>query len=613
MKKSGSRVIAYMMTLSMILAVFASYGTLTASAEGAADATYVELPEFTFPAMTYETLGEEQFSADAIRDAVSAAAEYTFVDGVLRVKPLFADEEFIFSTADDEPCDIEYADGYYYVDVTEEAFAEGFYSEHRNDDARVSFMGDLAQAIILLYNPEDPENGVKIYPHDGWDGDFDVFYDVAWGEDDWIYVENDYRADGSLKAHNLEVYLNEDQSVIAGVIYKASGEIDAVYVNVSGGDYYGYVPGVGWDMPLPEEYAYLDEQYIRDLLPPMFLCEHDWQRASCDLPEQCTVCREQREKAKGHSYEEEDGLLVCTECGYRRMKPVNLPSFSLESMKPKAQLSELGLPLDELRAALLRDLPFSYEDGVLNMAVPESAYVYVYENNYSYDMYDHEYVGENQLLVYVPEDEIDGVVIDLYVDEDTYTYYVEYDRYGKPTGDYYLELYTSDMEKIGYVEELADFNTVNVVYCDDPYNIKYQYKDVYKDGAFCEREITYCYQDEYDMELEIRYDAKGEIVYIEAEVGGEDVYYNFTHGCWTRGRNYYSPADTPKMAVGKTVEELLAVCPSGLDFLSAGAQDGNGGEPCGVLGIILTAGGALLLACGALVGGYLFGKKKKVR
>ena len=115
------------------------------------------------------------------------------------------------------------------------------------------------------------------------------------------------------------------------------------------------------------------------------------------------------------------------------------------------------------------------------------------------------------------------------------------------------------------------------------------------------------------MELEIRYDAKGEIVYIEAEVGGEDVYYNFTHGCWTRGRNYYSPADTPKMAVGKTVEELLAVCPSGLDFLSAGAQDGNGGEPCGVLGIILTAGGALLLACGALVGGYLFGKKKKVR
>ena len=59
------------------------------------------------------------------------------------------------------------------------------------------------------------------------------------------------------------------------------------------------------------------------------------------------------------------------------------------------------------------------------------------------------------------------------------------------------------------------------------------------------------------------------------------------------------------MAVDKTVEQLLEICPIGLDFVESDVPESNG-----TLAIVLTAVGAVILICGAAVGGYLFGKKR---
>lgn len=44
-------------------------------------------------------------------------------------------------------------------------------------------------------------------------------------------------------------------------------------------------------------------------------CDHDWEDATCEEPKTCSKCGETKGKPAGHDWEEEDGEMVCAECG----------------------------------------------------------------------------------------------------------------------------------------------------------------------------------------------------------------------------------------------------------------------------------------------------------
>ncbi len=610
MKHTARRLIAYMMTFTVLLSMLVTYGTLTASAESTAVTDSIISPS-DIPSETYETLEEYGFSIEDIREDLLKEAAHTFVDGKLRVKSI-GEVDFSFYDQHYEERNAELIDGYYYIDITEEEYAQGFSAYHYGPDYAwtIDFEGSLSRAIITLNSTdEDTDWSIESYPEDGWSGKVEISYDIYGG----VTVENSYIG-GVITEHTLK------KTVMEGVDLHVTYLIDGTLISAAAlayNEWYYYNPHDGWE-EVPPGFEDMDEAYLTETLPSVLHCTHEFQAPDCYRPECCTHCSEIKSGALGHVWKSADGKDVCTVCEAKRLTSFVVPEASFDGVAPKKNLKDVTLPIEEIRQLLPLEMEVSYADGHLTLTTWESASVYALVGD-SYR--DPSYSEDGQCIFDVSETERETMSIQICVKTDNNNRLdVEYDGYGKLTGAYELSYGETNEDgeyiKHGYVNENTAFGVTTVCYYDDPENTTYAYRDVYKNGLFCEREITYYYNDEDEMELEVRYDARGDIIYIEAEVDDNNVYYNLEHECWSTGRNYYSPTAAPKMAVGKTVEELLAVCPSGLDFLSAGAQDGNGGEqaggePCGVLGIILTAGGALLLACGALVGGYLFGKKKK--
>jgi len=598
MKKNAARLIAYMIIFTMLLSVFVTYGTLTVSAAGTNEAG-VTLPEFTPPSKTYRTLEEYDFSIEEIREALLKDTEYVFVDGRLRIKSV-GEEEFVFYNYNYDKIDVELIGGYYYVDISEESFERGFYAYHYGPDKEwvINFEGSLDRAIITLNSIDDDAKWhIDSYPEDGWGGQVYISYDIYGG----VEVENLY-TDGVLERHTLDKNIEGDVDI--NVSYSVDGML--LYVNVYVDDsWHYYYPEDGWT-DVPSGFEDKDGDYFTEMLPSVFHCTHEWQAPDCITPEYCTLCSEINSGALGHTWDNVEGKDVCTVCGEKKMVPFVAPEVSFEGIMPVKNLNDVTLPLEEIRGSIPSEINVSYKDGLLTLTVWEDSSVYaLVKNTYRSPIY-----SENGKCIFdISENERADTRMQISLEGDQYYLDVEYDAYGKLTGAYSISFGERDDDgeyiEHGYVEEHTAFGATTVYYYDDPENINYSYKDVYKDGIFCEREVTYYYNDDDETELEIRYNAKGEVIYIEAEENDVNVYYNFENKCWSNGRNYYSPVAAPKMAVDKTVEQLLAICPSGLDFVESDVRESNG-----ILAIVLTAVGAVILICGAAVGGYLFGKKR---
>ena len=574
------------------------------------------LPTFTIPSMVYGTLEEAGIPVDEIRAYFGETLAFEFVDGQLRI-PTYGAEDFSYRDANDEDRNYQQIGDYYYIDVTEEEHNQGFRCDfYGPDEAWEVNSYDTAGDFFIYINTEQygMSQSLTIYPYEGYGDYISIHFDNphnTWGEA--------FYSNGALESCISIYEYTEDAEFRAE--YYADGSISRIYALIDH-EWYYYLPDTGWTDTC-EVIDSLDLETILAMVPSMYHCQHQWQEAQCALPEVCANCRAMKGEVLGHVWSETDFQAPCSRCNSKRSPMLSLADVTMGTLRPAANISQLDIPLETIRSALPTDLTFRYEDGVLCLPLLENAYAYVeYQNNY----YESDTTLDGH---YLPLDVTDLDALEIYYESESESHYLSlvYDFNSQLLG-YKLEFYAEDGEYMGYYEEDFRFHMTTLYYygeATDP-DHHYLYKDTYLNGAFCEREITYNFNDEQDTEVEVRYDANGQLLYLEVEEE-DDVYYNFRYNDWSWGRNYYNPAPAPVIAQTLSLEEMLALCPSGLDFLT-NADDTNpdtpdtpdtpnaphtcpdAGEPNNTGLIIGLVAGALVLAAAAAALGYTLGKKK---
>jgi len=613
------RMIRWLIGCAMVLAIAVS-GLCVPVSAAEETASGVQVPAFDIPTGPYESFAQTGIPLDEIRAAFDGASEYTFVDGKLRIKSM-GEERLDLSDQDGNSIDLESIDGYYYADITEAEFADGILCSHFGPDGSWHFYYEfsLDKRFIHLLAPDGSD--ILIYPDEGWGVDYiNVSYKAMNGTTAQDTYEN-----GVLVEHSVKHESNGEQ---ISATYTDKGVLEYLSLCIDG-EYYDYHDGA-WTT-VPPVHANATESELSALAPAMIGCEHHLTEANCLTPSYCTVCNRINEASTPHTWVEHEDYSQCTECESKRYQPFELPEISFGGILPKATLAEIELPFAELRECLSRDLDVKYEDGILTVSTFEDAFV-------SVSVFDEPIYGDSEVTPFrfhVEEDQLADLRIDLSFSCEENVVYVEYDSTGKMLS-YLVDVFSEetvdgDDGYLGYIEEDPQLEYVVISYSASCEGVaEYGFKDSYLKGQFCEREVTYEANDDVDTEVEVRYNAKGEILYLEVEEY-EDVYYSFEHQAWSYGRNYLSPAPTPKIAEKKTVDELIALCPSGLSFITApnetpdGTPDGTPdetpdetpetpSESISVITVILYAVAAVATV-GAIVGaafaGYAIGRRKK--
>lgn len=615
MKKLYRSLFVFLLAAAMLLPLM---GTIPAHASENDPAP--AFPTFSIPSMVYGTLEEAGIPIDEIRAYFGEALAFEFVDGQLRI-PTYGAEDFLYRDANDEERDYQQVGGYYYIDVTEEEHNQGFRCDlYGPDEVWEVNCYDAADYFFIEINTEQygMSQYMTIYPYDGYGDYISIYFDNPQNTCGEVYY-----SDGMLESCISIYEYTEDAEFHAE--YYADGSIARIYALVDH-DWYYYLPDTGWTDTC-EVIDSLDLETILAMVPSMYHCQHQWQDASCAIPEVCANCRAMKGEVLGHAWSEADPQAPCARCGSRRSPLLSLPNLSFGTPRPVANVSQLGIPFEAIRNALPTDLAFHYEDGMLTLPLLENAYVYVMYQDYYYDantMFDGCYLP-------LEVDDLDALEIYYEFESDGHYLSLVYGFDGQPLC-YTLEFYDEDGEYLGYCKETFSYHMITLYYYGDVANSDGYciYNDTYLNGAFCEREVTYNFNDELDTEVEVRYDANGKLLYLEVEEE-TDVYYNFQYGDWSHGRNYYNPAPAPVIANTLSVEEMLALCPSGLDFLEAPNPDTDQPtnppadtpnddshicpNPCedssgnGLL--IAMVLGALVAIAIAAVAGYRMGKKTK--
>ena len=580
----------------MVAGLFLAGFLISTNAQAAAgNASSPLFPTFEIPTRPYGTAAETKIPVDEIYAVIDNLDIIDFPDGKVRIKSI-GEDTFKYVNDSGRSVSYTFVDGYYYLDITQEDHeSQDFYLIFTGGDGFWEItVGSSPDSVYVTFE-DNSGNSLIVYETDWYDSEyFRIFY-KAHGR---INAE-DYYING--KFHQSVIGLNEEENEgDVHVVYHPDGSVERVQIYKEHNWYY-YYPDSGWNEgDVPEGYEDYTLQDFTDLVPMIFSCEHHFTEATCLSAAYCTKCSVYNGEPLQHEWVDHGKYKVCSACNLKKYDTPILPAFNFDSVKPKAKLSQVDIPLEEIRSALCSDLDVTYENGTLNVSSFEEASIYILEN----DTYKAN--GNGPIFTCsVKEENLDDVTIRLHYTIENVHIYWDYDANGK-LYEYNVELYNDiakDDTYIGYIVEKPAHKYTAFFYRDGEKDT-YSYLDTYKNGSFCEREVTYYFDDEPESELEIRYDAKGEIVYIEAESYSSDVYYNFKHQCWSTGRNYFNPMEEPSFLKGKTVDELIERCPSGLDFIQG--SDSNVGLTIATIAV------AIVALAGAGIVGFLIGKKKKV-
>ncbi len=589
MKKICTFLTVGLMVTGLFLAGFLISTNAQATTGNASGAPF---PTFEIPTRPYSTVAETKIPADEIYAVIDNLDIIDFPDGKVRVKSI-GEDTFKYVNEAGRSVAYTFVDGYYYFDITQDV--------HESQDFYLTFTGGDGFWEIMVGSSPD---SVYVTFEDN-SGNSLIAYETNWYESEYLRVfykaqgridVEDYYIDGKL--HRSEITLNEEENEgDVCVIYHPDGSVERVqiYKDV---DWYYYYPDSGWDGDIPNGYEEYTLQNFTDLIPMIYGCDHRFTEATCLSAAYCTSCSVYNGDPLQHTWVDHGKYMVCSACNFKKYDTPILPAFNFDSIKPKAKLSQVDIPVEEIRSALYCDLDVTYENGMLNIASFEEANISIFENN------TYKANGNGPILTCsVKEENLDDVTIQLHYTVENAHIYWDYDANGK-LFEYTIELYSDiskDDQYIGYIVEKPAHKYAAIFYRSGE-NDAYSYLDTYKDGLFCEREVTYYFNDEPESELEIRYNAKGEIIYVEAESDSSDAYYNFKHQSWSTGRNYFNPVNAPSFAKEKTINELIEYCPSGLDFIQG--SNSNVG-----LTIAMIAGAIVALAGAGLVG-FFIGKKK---
>jgi hypothetical protein len=597
MKKTVKHFIAYIMAFATMITVLSGFAATGVSAAETDLNEFVK--QLSLPAMPYESLEAASLPVDDIRQTFDNAVEFTFVDGLLRVKSI-GEETFEFYDTNYNEIEYELVDGYYRVNYTEEQFEEGFHANLRGEDDiwYLNYEGSLERRFIYIYD-NNQSRSVTIYPDNGWSGLVQVRYSAT----NDITVCDDYDFDGFYQ-HEIRVYLENGD--FFEIIYNANNEVYRIMLSVDNEHYYYYAE-TGWEDYVPDDYADYAESFYTSLGASMLGCDHEWIDASCFNAKHCSVCHAQDGTSLPHDWKTVDGSTVCSVCSFFMVSPVILPEFSFTGITPKAKLSEVNLPIEKIEKALDRNINVKTNGNTVTVSASDEDYISVYVNGEYCDCVS---TNANTFVFELFEDS-DASDVEIFVSFEGEGYYAEvvYGIDGKPSGDYYVSFEAEDEENdetvnIGYIEASSENDIYILYYYDNYLTPTFSYKDVYVSGSFCEREVARYYDDDLDTEIEVRYNARGEVTYVEIEEDENDAYYNFENDLWSDGRNYVSPEKTPKIAEGKTIGQIIELCPSGLDFIKPQKESTN-------VTVIVISVVFVIAICGAAFGGYAIGKKKK--
>ena len=586
----------YFLTVGlMVIGLFlAGFLISTNAQEAAGNASNPLFPTFEIPTRPYSTAAETKIPLDEIYAVIDNLEIIDFPDGKVRVKSI-GEDTLKYTNGAGRNIVYTFVDGYYYFDITQEQHeSQSFYLTFTGGDGFWEIHVDSSHDSVYATFKDKSGNSLIVYETNWYDCEYLRIFYKAQGR---IYVE-DYYEDGQLTRSEITLREEENEGDV-DVVYLPDGSAERVQIYKDHNWFY-YYPDSGWDGDIPSGYENYTLQDFTNLVPVIYGCVHHFTEVTCLSAAYCTICSVYNGGPLPHSWVDHDKYRVCAACNLKKYDTPILPEFNFDSVKPKAKLSQLDIPLEEIRSALSSDLDVTYENGMLNIASFEGVNIRIFENDVC------KADGNGPILTYsVKEENLADVTIQLHYAIEKIHIYWDYDVNGK-LFEYVVELYkdiSKDDTYIGYIEE-KPAHKYTAIYYRGGENDTYTYLDTYKDGSFCEREVTYYFDIDTEYELEVRYDAKGEIIYIEAESYSGNVYYNFKHQSWSTGRNYFNPVEEPSFAEGKTIDELIERCPSGLDFIQD--RDSN------VVLTIAVIAGAMIALTGAGVAGFLIGKKKKV-
>lgn len=591
MKKTFFCITVFLMVTGLFLAGF----LISIDAQEAAGNVSCSLfPTFEFPTRPYGTVAETKIPVDEIYAVIDNLDVIDFPEGKVRVKSI-GEDTFKYVNGAGRNVAYTFVDGYYYFDITQEQHeSQSFYLTFTGGDGLWEIHVDSSSDSVYATFKDKSGNSLIVYETNWYDCEYLRTFYKAQGR---IYVE-DYYEDGKLTRSEITLTEEENEGDIC-VVYHPDGSVERVQIYKDHNWFY-YYPDSGWsDGDVPEGYEACTLRNFTELVPTIYGCDHQFTEATCLSAAYCTICSVYNGASLQHTWADQGKYTICSTCNFKKYDSPILPEFNFDSATPKAKLSQVDIPVAEIRSALCSDLDIAYENGALTIVSFEGANIRIYTDGIC------KADGNGPILSYsAQEASLENVEIQIYYATENAHIYWDYDVNGKLL-EYVVELYgdiSKDDTYVGYIAEKPAHQYIEIFYQGGE-NDSYTYLDTYKDGLFCEREVTYYYNDDLESELEIRYNAKGELLYVEAESYDGNVYYNFEYQSWSTGRNYFNPVNEPSFAKGKTIDELIGRCPSGLDFIQS--SDSNVGLTIAVIA------GAIVSLAGAGVVGFLIGKKKK--